>query len=98
MTDVDTINTWDALMKGADLNEWRRLRNLTQGELGLALDVSRQTVAQWEKSFEPLPRMLRLALIGLENSAASVPPVAGKRASVTDYRLVRKRRRDVGFS
>lgn len=55
-------------MSGAELREKRRALRLTQQQLAEALGVEKNTVARWERGeLRPQsPRMLRLALIGLE--------------------------------
>jgi transcriptional regulator with XRE-family HTH domain len=53
------------LKTGADLSAWRARNNRTQESLASELDVTRQTVIQWEQSAN-LTRMLCLALEALE--------------------------------
>lgn len=54
-------------MLGTDLPEWRSRNRFTQDTLRMALGVkSRQTIITWEKSTEPLPRLVELALLALE--------------------------------
>lgn len=55
-------------MLGTELPEWRKRNGFTQDTLRIALGVkSRQTIITWEKSTEPLPRLIELALLALEN-------------------------------
>jgi DNA-binding XRE family transcriptional regulator len=55
-------------MLGTELPEWRKRNGFTQDTLRIALGVkSRQTIITWEKSTEPLPRLVELALLALEN-------------------------------
>jgi DNA-binding XRE family transcriptional regulator len=55
-------------MLGTELSEWRKRNGFTQDTLRIALGVkSRQTIITWEKSTAPLPRLLELALLALEN-------------------------------
>lgn len=55
-------------MNGVELREWRkknkyRKQEFLQKELGIK---SRSTISAWENSEKPLPRILELALIALE--------------------------------
>lgn len=55
-------------MLGTDLPQWRAHNRFTQDTLRIALGIrSRQTIITWEKSAEPLPRLVQLALLALEN-------------------------------
>ncbi len=55
-------------MLGTDLPGWRARHGFTQDTLRMALGVkSRQTIITWEKSTDPLPRLVELALLALEN-------------------------------
>jgi DNA-binding XRE family transcriptional regulator len=55
-------------MLGTELPEWRKRNGFTQDTLRMALGVkSRQTIITWEKSPDPLPRLVQLALFALEN-------------------------------
>jgi transcriptional regulator with XRE-family HTH domain len=55
-------------MLGTELAEWRKRNGFTQDTLRMALGVkSRQTIITWEKSRDPLPRLVQLALFALEN-------------------------------
>lgn len=55
-------------MLGIELPQWRQRNRFTQDTLRIALGVkSRQTIITWEKSTEPLPRLVELALLALEN-------------------------------
>jgi DNA-binding XRE family transcriptional regulator len=55
-------------MLGTELPEWRKRNGFTQDTLRMALGVkSRQTIITWEKSADPLPRLVQLALFALEN-------------------------------
>jgi DNA-binding XRE family transcriptional regulator len=57
-------------MRGIELPEWRKRNGFTQDTLRIALGVkSRQTIITWEKATEPLPRLVELALLALENFA-----------------------------
>jgi DNA-binding XRE family transcriptional regulator len=54
-------------MLGTELPEWRNRNRFTQDTLRMALGIkSRQTIITWEKSAEPLPRLVELALLALE--------------------------------
>jgi DNA-binding XRE family transcriptional regulator len=54
-------------MLGTELPQWRAKNRFTQDTLRMALGVkSRQTIITWEKSTEPLPRLVELALLALE--------------------------------
>jgi DNA-binding XRE family transcriptional regulator len=54
-------------MRGIELPDWRRRNGFTQDTLRMALGVkSRQTIITWEKSADPLPRLVQLALFTLE--------------------------------
>lgn len=54
-------------MLGIELPEWRGRNCFTQDTLRIALGIrSRQTIISWEKSTEPLPRLVQLALLALE--------------------------------
>ena len=55
-------------MLGTELPQWRAKNRFTQDTLRIALGIrSRQTIITWEKSTEPLPRLVQLALFALEN-------------------------------
>ncbi|UGY17986.1 hypothetical protein HAP48_0011445 [Bradyrhizobium septentrionale] len=55
-------------MRGTELPEWRKRNGFTQETLRIALGVkSRQTIITWEKQTDPLPRLVKLALLALEN-------------------------------
>ncbi|SFN38065.1 DNA-binding transcriptional regulator, XRE-family HTH domain [Bradyrhizobium sp. Rc3b] len=55
-------------MRGTELPEWRKRNSFTQDTLRIALGVkSRQTIITWEKQADPLPRLVELALLALEN-------------------------------
>lgn len=55
-------------MLGIELPQWRARHRFTQDMLRIALGIrSRQTIITWEKSTEPLPRLVELALLALEN-------------------------------
>jgi DNA-binding XRE family transcriptional regulator len=55
-------------MLGTELVQWRKRNGFTQDTLRMALGVkSRQTIITWEKSRDPLPRLVQLALFALEN-------------------------------
>jgi len=55
-------------MLGTELPQWRAQNRFTQDTLRIALGIrSRQTIITWEKSTEPLPRLVQLALLALEN-------------------------------
>ena len=56
-------------MKGAKLREWRLAQVLTQQELADKLQVSRNTVARWERDEMAIPGFLHLALKTLECEA-----------------------------
>jgi transcriptional regulator with XRE-family HTH domain len=80
-------------MKGDELKQWRKRHGFSQEALALELDVARQTIAQWERLDQPLSRVIVLAIAALE---AGVLPlsIAGKRATASQYRAVRKRDSD----
>lgn len=73
-------------MQGIDLRSWRKQYGLTQADLALELEVSRQTVVGWEAG-GALPKMLMLALRGLEQNRST----AGKRMSASQQRDTRQR-------
>lgn len=52
-------------MTGADFARRRKAAKLTQAALAAALDVSRITVANWERDRYPVPAMAALALAAL---------------------------------
>jgi DNA-binding XRE family transcriptional regulator len=55
-------------MLGTELPQWRAKNRFTQDTLRIALGIrSRQTIITWEKSADPLPRLVQLALMALEN-------------------------------
>jgi transcriptional regulator with XRE-family HTH domain len=55
-------------MLGTDLPGWRKRQGFTQEALIIALGIkSRQTIITWEKSTEPLPKMVLLALLAIEH-------------------------------
>jgi len=56
-------------MKGAKLREWRLALGLTQQELADKLEVSRNTVARWERDEMAIPGFLHLALKSIECEA-----------------------------
>jgi DNA-binding XRE family transcriptional regulator len=55
-------------MLGTELPKWRKRNSFTQDTVRIALGIrSRQTIITWEKSTQPLPRLVELALFALEN-------------------------------
>jgi DNA-binding XRE family transcriptional regulator len=59
-------------MRGSDLVQWRNRFGYSQARLMKELGVkSRQTVTSWEKA-EELPRLVELALAGLESTLTSI--------------------------
>jgi DNA-binding XRE family transcriptional regulator len=55
-------------MLGTELPEWRKRNSFTQDTLRIALGIrSRQTIITWEKSTQPLPKLVELALFALEH-------------------------------
>jgi DNA-binding XRE family transcriptional regulator len=72
------------MMNGAEFKAWRLEHGYTQQAIAEDLEVTRQTVVAWEKSAK-LPRLLTLALEGLENSRK----VVGKRATAAEARKMR---------
>ena len=64
-----TSNAWTKFpMLGTDLPDWRKRNGFTQETLRMALGIrSRQTIISWEKSAEPLSRLVQLALFTLAN-------------------------------
>jgi DNA-binding XRE family transcriptional regulator len=55
-------------MLGTELPQWRAKNRFTQDTLRIALGIrSRQTIITWEKSPDPLPRLVQLALMALES-------------------------------
>jgi DNA-binding XRE family transcriptional regulator len=72
-------------MLGTDLPEWRKRHRLTQDGLRMELGIgSRQTIITWEKSSDPLPRMVELALLALEHLPEK-RKVDGFRYATPDY-------------
>ena len=78
-------------MTGDELRSWRKKHRFTQERLGWELEVTRQTVWAWEQSSQPVPRMLYLALLGLE-SRPDAQAVIGQRASTAEYHHARRQR------
>jgi transcriptional regulator with XRE-family HTH domain len=66
-------------MKGAKLRERRAALGLTQQGLADKLEVSRNTVARWERDEMAIPGFLHLALKTLECEAAKANKNSGKR-------------------
>jgi transcriptional regulator with XRE-family HTH domain len=66
-------------MKGAKLRERRLALGLTQQGLASKLQVSRNTVARWERDEMAIPGFLHLALNTLECEAAKATNSRGKR-------------------
>jgi len=60
-------------MKGAKLRERRVALGLTQQGLADKLEVSRNTVARWERDEMAIPGFLHLALKSIESEAAKGP-------------------------
>jgi transcriptional regulator with XRE-family HTH domain len=78
-------------MIGTELADWRKRNRFTQDGLRMALGMgSRQTIISWEKSTEPLPRMVQLALMALQNFPES-RSVDGARYTASEYREQRAR-------
>lgn len=73
-------------MQGSDLKSWRKQHGLTQSDLALELEVSRQTIVGWEAGGS-LPKILILALRELEKNRS----IAGKRMSASQQRDTRLR-------
>ena len=65
-------------MKGAKLRERRLALGFTQQQLADKLDVSRNTVARWERDEMAIPGFLNLALKTLECEAAKANNGSGK--------------------
>jgi DNA-binding XRE family transcriptional regulator len=80
-------------MQGSDLKSWRKQYGLTQSDLAIELEVSRQTVVGWEASGS-LPKILMLALRELERNRST----AGKRMSASQQRDTRQRPDEPGTS
>ncbi|MGP0089731.1 MAG: helix-turn-helix transcriptional regulator [Xanthobacteraceae bacterium] len=78
-------------MLGADLKAWRERMDYTQEGLKEELGVrSRQTIISWEKSNDPLPRMIELALHALEVHP-ELRKVSGERAAAWTRRRLEQR-------
>ena len=60
-------------MKGTKLRERRVALGLTQQGLADRLEVSRNTVARWERDEMAIPGFLHLALKSIESEAAKGP-------------------------
>jgi transcriptional regulator with XRE-family HTH domain len=65
-------------MKGAKLRERRLALGLTQQGLADKLEVSRNTVARWERDEMAIPGFLHLALKTLECEATKAGKSSGK--------------------
>lgn len=59
-------------MHETNLRLWRETNKLTQQALADELGVSRQTIVNWECSHIELPKMLQLAIRGLDVSGRGV--------------------------
>ncbi len=78
-------------MLGTELPEWRKRNRYTQEGLRASLGMgSRQTIISWEKSTEPLSRLVELALKALEHFPET-RVVDGIRYSTPAYREQRAR-------
>jgi hypothetical protein len=78
-------------MLGTELPEWRKRNRFTQDGLRMALGIgSRQTIISWEKSTEPLSRMVHLALLALEHFPEH-RAVDGARYLTSEYPVQRAR-------
>jgi transcriptional regulator with XRE-family HTH domain len=78
-------------MIGTELPEWRKRNRFTQDSLRMALGIgSRQTIISWEKSTEPLSRMVELALLALEHFPEH-RGAYGDRYATSDYPVQRAR-------
>jgi DNA-binding XRE family transcriptional regulator len=79
-------------MLGTELPEWRKRHRLTQDMLREVLGVkSRQTIITWEKSIEPLPRTLELALLALEHLPEMCRKTDGHRYTAAEAPAVRQK-------
>lgn len=79
-------------LHGVDLKEWRKRHGYTQEAFMMALGIgSRQTVVNWEKSAEVLPRAIQLALWALEH-IPEARHVNGKRVSAAARKRWKSRR------
>jgi DNA-binding XRE family transcriptional regulator len=79
-------------MTGTDLKEWRSRNSYTQEQLRISLGIkSRQTVINWEKSEDKLPRMLQLSLLALELFPDKVYRDGGIRSARSEYKFSRNR-------
>jgi DNA-binding XRE family transcriptional regulator len=77
-------------MLGTDLRDWRKRNRFTQDTLREALGVkSRQTIITWEKSTEPLPRTVELALLALEHLPEMARKIDGRRYQAAELPTVR---------
>ena len=80
-------------MIGTELPEWRKRNRFTQDGLRMALGIgSRQTIISWEKSAEPLSRMVHLDLLALEHFPEH-RAVDGARYATAEYPVQRARPR-----
>lgn len=80
-------------MKGSEFKAWRERRGYTQTSIAQELGVSRFTVINWEKMEDDLPRILVLAIKGLE---VTFPSVAGAKYTAAEYREMRARNHQPG--
>jgi transcriptional regulator with XRE-family HTH domain len=77
------------MQKGSDLKTWRENRAMSQAELAAQLDVSRPTIAVWERPDAPLSKMLVLALAALDSITNDPKDFVGKRISRKEAERVR---------
>jgi DNA-binding XRE family transcriptional regulator len=78
-------------MLGTELREWRKRNRMTQDMLRMDLDLgSRQTIITWEKSDQPLPRIVELALLALEH-LPQFRGVDGYRFGSSEVNAIRER-------
>ena len=53
-------------MTSEELIAWRNVKQLTQADVSTLLEVSRQTVINWERGHHPIPSTLSLKLLAIE--------------------------------
>ena len=58
--------TNDLLKSGAEIDNWCRDNNFTKEQLAIELGVTRQTLFNWTRNHDSVPRVLALSLFALE--------------------------------
>jgi DNA-binding transcriptional regulator YiaG len=74
---------------GEDIKAWRRANAYDQDFLARELGVTRQTVGNWERKKDGIPRYIEIALQALEKYPSDFTRYFGRHELATEERLER---------